>query len=79
MNLAKEIDKYKFIVSAQELADELNVHVYLVGGFVRDIILNRARNDIDFLVIGDVKLYSQKFANKLGIENVVIYKNFGTA
>ena len=79
MNLAKEIDKYKFIVSAQELADELNVHVYLVGGFVRDIILKRARNDIDFLVIGDVKLYSQKFANKLGIENVVIYKNYGTA
>jgi poly(A) polymerase len=79
MNLAKEIDKYKFIVSAQELADELNVHVYLVGGFVRDIILKRARNDIDFLVVGDVKLYSQKFANKLGIENVVIYKNYGTA
>ncbi|MCG6913629.1 CCA tRNA nucleotidyltransferase [bacterium BMS3Abin03] len=79
MNLAKEIDKYKFIVSAKELADELNFSVYLVGGFVRDIILNRARNDIDFLVIGDVKLYSQKFANKLGIENVVIYKNFGTA
>ena len=79
MNLAKKIDKYKFIVSAQELADELNVHVYLVGGFVRDIILKRARNDIDFLVVGDVKLYSQKFANKLGIENVVIYKNYGTA
>ena len=79
MNLAKEIDKYKFIVSAKELADELNFSVYLVGGFVRDIILNRARNDIDFLVIGDVKLYSQKFANKLGIENVVIYKNYGTA
>ena len=57
----------------------VNVHVYLVGGFVRDIILKRARNDIDFLVVGDVKLYSQKFANKLGIENVVIYKNFGTA
>ena len=79
MNLAKEIDKYKFIVSAKELADELNFSVYLVGGIVRDIILNRARNDIDFLVIGDVKLYSQKFANKLGIENVVIYKNYGTA
>ena len=79
MNLAKKIDKYKFIVSAKELADELNFSVYLVGGIVRDIILKRARNDIDFLVIGDVKLYSQKFANKLGIENVVIYKNFGTA
>lgn len=79
MNLAKEIDKYKFIVSAKELADEMNSPVYLVGGFVRDIILNRARNDIDFLIIGDFKSYSQKLANKLGIEDVIIYKNFGTA
>lgn len=79
MNLTKEIDKYRFIISAKELSDELNFPVYLVGGFVRDIILNRVRNDIDFLIVGDVKLYSRKFAHKLGIENVDFYKNYGTA
>ena len=79
MNVTSDIEKYKFISTARELAEDLNFQVFLVGGFVRDLILNRLRNDIDFLVIGDVKLYSQNFAEKLDAGNVIIYKNFGTA
>jgi poly(A) polymerase len=79
MNLSKEINRYKFISAARELSDDLGFLVFLVGGFVRDLILNRVRNDLDFLIVGNVKLYSQKLADELGVKNVIIYKNFGTA
>ena len=52
--------------------------VYLVGGFVRDLILNRRNKDIDILVVGNgidfAKLISKKLNKKLQI-----FKNFGTA
>ena len=52
--------------------------VYLVGGFVRDLILNRRNKDIDIMVVGNgidfAKLISKKLNKKLQI-----FKNFGTA
>ena len=52
--------------------------VYLVGGFVRDLILNRKNKDIDVMVVGNgidfAKLISKKLNKKLQI-----FKNFGTA
>ncbi len=52
--------------------------VYLVGGFVRDLILNRMNKDIDVMVVGNgidfAKLISKKLNKKLQI-----FKNFGTA
>ena len=52
--------------------------VYLVGGFVRDLILNRRNKDIDVMVVGNgidfAKLISKKLNKKLQI-----FKNFGTA
>jgi putative nucleotidyltransferase with HDIG domain len=57
----------------------MNVDVYIVGGYVRDLILGREGKDIDFLVIGDVMNYAQTFANQLGIKDIVVYRTFGTA
>jgi tRNA nucleotidyltransferase/poly(A) polymerase len=57
----------------------MDVEVFVVGGFVRDIILERESADIDFLVLGDVIKYAKAFANISGIDDIVIYKNFGTA
>src|SRR5512139_3565579 len=79
MNVSKEIKELSFLQLASELAHQLEVEVYIVGGFVRDLILKRAGKDIDFLVIGDVMNYAQSFANKLGIKDIVVYKSFGTA
>lgn len=79
MNLNKEIRQYNFLKQATELADDLAVEVFIVGGFVRDLLLNRECQDIDFLVIGDVLSYAQSLANLYGINELVIYKTFGTA
>ncbi|MCZ7613225.1 MAG: CCA tRNA nucleotidyltransferase [Ignavibacteriaceae bacterium] len=57
----------------------MNVKTFIVGGFVRDLILKKECKDIDFLIIGDVMTYAQTFANQLGIKDIVVYRTFGTA
>lgn len=79
MNLKEELQKYKFLQTASELSAELSVEVYVVGGFVRDLILKKEVEDIDLLVVGDVMKYAQTFAGKLGINELIVYKTFGTA
>lgn len=75
----KELEKLRFLGSASNLAETLNVKVYIVGGYVRDIILGRDRDEIDFLVVGDGPLFASKLAEKLGVKQINIFKNFGTA
>lgn len=77
-NFYKNITE-NYFSTIKSLASELNVEVYIVGGFVRDIILDRERTEIDFLVIGDGPIFAEKLATKLKIKKVNIFKNFGTA
>ena len=72
MNLSNELKKYSFLESAKKIAENLNLPVYIVGGFVRDIILSRIRVDIDFLIVGNGDLFAREFARELGVKNVVI-------
>lgn len=74
-----ELKKYPFIKTAEDTAEEKDYAVYIVGGFVRDLILKRNRNDIDFLVVGDGEDYAKAFAAKLGIKKIDVFRNFGTA
>ena len=79
MNLSNELKKYSFLESAKNVAENLNLPVYIVGGFVRDLFLNRSRVDIDFLIVGDGDLFAREFAGELGVKNVVTFKTFGTS
>ena len=79
MNFDKKLSKYSFLQVASELADSQKCNVFIVGGFVRDILLKREQNEIDFLVVGEGPVFASAFAEKLGIKNITIYKNFGTA
>lgn len=61
-------------------ADELGVEAYLIGGFVRDIFLQRPSKDIDVVSVGRGIDLATKLKEKLGDEaNLAIFKNFGTA
>ena len=73
------IEKYKFVNTASEVASFLNVKAYIVGGFVRDAILNRDNKDIDFLILGNGPEFANELATRLGIKNVSVFKTFGTA
>ena len=79
MNLSNDLKKYSFLESAKKVAENLNLPVYIVGGFVRDIILHRIGVDIDFLIVGDGDLFTREFAEELGVKNIVTYKSFETA
>ncbi len=69
----------EYFIRIKELAASLGVKVFIVGGYVRDIILKRNRSEIDFLVIGNGPEFAEKLAGKLNIKKVNIFKNFGTA
>jgi poly(A) polymerase len=77
--IAEHINKLKFLKIASEIAEITNVDLFIVGGFVRDIILKRSRADIDFLVIGDGLNFAQQFAHLLKVKDVKYFRNFGTA
>ena len=64
------------------VADELNFPTYVVGGWVRDVLLNRKRKikDIDFVCIGSGIELAEKICNQLGNKAILkVFKNFGTA
>lgn len=61
-------------------ADELDLECYVVGGYVRDLFLERPSNDIDVVVIGSGILLADALKKKLGRKAVLsVFRNFGTA
>ncbi len=62
-----------------EAAEELQVRCYVIGGFVRDLILNRPCKDIDIVCVGSGIELAELVASKLGGIPVNVFKNFGTA
>lgn len=64
----------------QQTADELHLECYAVGGYVRDLFLQRPSTDIDVVVIGSGIAMAQAFARRLGrAAHLSVFKNFGTA
>ena len=63
-----------------EAADRLGVECYVVGGYVRDIFLERPSNDIDVVVVGSGIAVAQELKRMLGRKaHLSVFKNFGTA
>ncbi len=63
-----------------ETADELGLECYLVGGYVRDLFLQRPTNDIDVVVVGSGIEMAEAFARKMGPKShLSVFRNFGTA
>ncbi|MBQ4622560.1 MAG: HD domain-containing protein [Bacteroidaceae bacterium] len=76
----KEHFKSKIFQIISETADELGLECYVVGGYVRDIFLNRPSKDIDVVVVGSGIEIAQAFGKKLGKgAHVSVFRNFGTA
>jgi tRNA nucleotidyltransferase (CCA-adding enzyme) len=61
-----------------EVGDELNVSVFVVGGFVRDLLLNKENLDVDVVVEGDGVAFAEKFAKEHDCR-VRCHRKFGTA
>jgi poly(A) polymerase len=64
--------------SIKETVQSENVRAYIIGGYVRDLILQRPSKDIDIVVEGSGIDIAEKVAEKFGVK-VNVFKNFGTA
>jgi len=77
--LSKLLDKNIFR-EISEVADRLNVECYVVGGYVRDLFLERPSNDIDVVVVGSGIKVASELKKKLGRKAYLsVFRNFGTA
>ncbi len=77
--LAQLLDKDIFH-HISEAADKLGLECYVVGGYVRDLFLERPSNDIDVVVVGSGIQVASELKNILGKKaHLSVFKNFGTA
>ena len=85
MNLKNQLKESQNnnVLSILELAGNLakqdGIEVYVVGGFVRDLIMGIPVNDIDLMTVGDGIQFARKLADELGVKKIVPFKKFGTA
>ncbi|MDX1631245.1 MAG: CBS domain-containing protein [Thermoanaerobaculia bacterium] len=63
---------------AAEVAGESDASVYLVGGFVRDLLLRRENRDLDLVVVGDGPAYARRLGDRLEAR-VRVHEKFLTA
>ena len=81
MNLKTSLKNPIFGIISK-IADELNYPTFVVGGWVRDLLINRKqiKPDIDFVCVGSGITLAKKVGEKLGEKaNYKVFKNFGTA
>lgn len=79
MNFSSELDNNQVFTTIGKAADRLGVACYVVGGYVRDLIMKRPSKDVDFVCVGSGIALAQEVARSLGGLRVTIFKNFGTA
>ncbi|MDR1632977.1 MAG: CCA tRNA nucleotidyltransferase [Dysgonamonadaceae bacterium] len=77
--IQKKLQGKIFEVIAEE-ADQLQAETYIIGGYVRDMVLRRTSKDIDVVCVGSGIRLAQAVAGNLGKKaNLSVFKNFGTA
>ena len=77
--LAEILDQDIFHQISQ-VADSLGVECYVVGGYVRDIFLERPSDDIDVVVVGSGISVAEELKRRLGRKaHLSVFRNFGTA
>lgn len=69
----------KIILKIAELAQFSGYETYLVGGFVRDRLMDRECTDIDLSIIGDAVKFAELAAKHFKTNLKAVYKKFGTA
>ncbi|WP_020526104.1 CCA tRNA nucleotidyltransferase [Flexithrix dorotheae] len=80
MNFKEQLEKVSVFKVISESAKELGFPAYVIGGYVRDLILKRPSKDIDIVCVGSGIALAKLVAEKLGkASKVTVFKNFGTA
>ncbi len=78
MNFSDTLQKNPIFDTISRQADALGVQAYVIGGFVRDLVMGRPSNDIDVVCIGSGIALAEAVGKEL-LTNVSVFPNFGTA
>jgi poly(A) polymerase len=80
LNFAQEIEQLEVFQNLRRVVAEAKVEAYVIGGYVRDLLLKRPCKDIDVVCIGSGTDLAEQFAAIYGESaDLAVYKNFGTA
>lgn len=74
--MSASIEQIISIIASASL--RFDTKVYVVGGYVRDMLLRRQRTDIDFTIVGDAIQFAERLAEELNTK-AVVYERFRTA
>lgn len=77
-NFSETLTSQPIFQLVADAAREMGVDGFVVGGFVRDLLLKRPCKDIDFVCVGSGVDWAERVGKKLG-QPVTVFKNFGTA
>lgn len=79
-NFKKYLAEFQIFDNISEIAADCDIPIFLVGGYVRDLILKRTSKDIDIVVVGDGIKFAREFEKSIKTKSKLsIFKNFGTA
>ena len=70
---------HETLTVAGKLGFALGLKVYVVGGVVRDLLIDRTIKEIDLMVVGDGIEFARELAVTLGVRKIVPFKKFATA
>ncbi|MEQ8879009.1 MAG: HD domain-containing protein [Cyclobacteriaceae bacterium] len=77
---SEKIVKEDALRVVSEIAQSADIQTYVIGGYVRDLLLGRPSKDIDFVCVGSGISLAQLVHKALGDKSrLAVYKNFGTA
>lgn len=80
MNFKSHLDQYEVFGKVAKAASDLGLETFVVGGYVRDLVLGRPGKDIDFTCVGSGIELAKEVANQYGHHvPLSVFKNFGTA
>lgn len=77
-NYARQLTHPVFKVVSKYIGEK-NLEAYVIGGFVRDLLLGTPSKDIDIVVVGDGPTLANNVASILRVKKVTVFKNYGTA
>jgi putative nucleotidyltransferase with HDIG domain len=78
VNLDKEL-RFRIFHTVKKQTGKTGIRAFAIGGYVRDILLDRPSKDIDIVSEGSGIELARACADEMGVKNVTVYKNFGTA
>lgn len=78
-NLLRNTPDKPIFSLVSECGKEIGQSVFVIGGYVRDFLLERPSKDIDFVTTGSGIALAQAVAKRLNTRKITIFKNFGTA